>query len=1176
MIYGARSALSEYAIPSLEWCWMVFRHYNQQELHIHGEAGMGKTHVSFNIYEDRLVNLKEKALFIFAKDITSNNSLEAQILELINAIPNDWSLDDLLGALNIAGRIDKKKIPIIIDGLNESAHWHSVWKNGLEQLLIKVKQDYPQVVIITTYRTSYEEPLFPQDYFNPKVNKGCFKLKERLQGFKGLTSKALKKYLEFYKIKLQNYSGAVNYFEHPLHLKIFCETKNPERKKEVELSFQNEDLFDVFDEYISQSNIRITHHLNKLGARINQSYTNNKLSSLAKTLWENNSRGIHKSLDIFTDQELIVFEGENLLIFRDWNTIKSCEEIQFTYDLLGGYLISKYLIEQYSKQFEVIKFFRTNEFVIKLNASINKRLKKKPICRFYKSRVFFKKLLNTERQHPLFDDILRTLNILSIKDEKVFMFDVISHERSDKYAEEALFEINKKHIIKNENHIKKYLTSKYQGSNKKWFYYDQAENIEFDPEHPLNFIFWSDLLKTTNLTQRDLDWTEYIRKNHSWYGQSEFANFIKGFENACIEKDVLSERVHVAAYKVTWTLTSTIRRLRDEATRALYYYGRRFPEHYLALIKYSLSINDPYVSERVVASAYGVCMACHRNFDSNDFSEKLLKQYAQTLFSAYFAKDAPHPTSHILTRDYAKRTIELALIYYPNLLNTSEKELLEYPMKSYKHMTWGESEDLDDKNYRNGDAPIHMDFENYTIGSLVKGRSNYDSSHSEYKTVLANIYWRIYNLGYSLKAFSQIDQEIANDRHYYHSNEESGKTDRYGKKSSWIAFYEMAGIRHDLGLFKGWDDEFEFRISDVDIDPSFPIDLKEHDIRSDLGSFLGDPKKPAREWQDNEEDLDLSSIMSASIKLPPESDNSDWVLLKAFIAEKDDEKDHKRDSQISINAVLVDDKGYKALETLTKNDKNYFFEYLRGVEDHYLFEGEIPWSKLMSSDYEREIKIVHNKRVETKKRTKLTVLKNNLELTDTEKQKLKDTELEILKKERDLSGEDDWHTSIFYDVYNVDHVLTKKAAKKLGFEIKNIQVSYDEEVNDITRIDAEYTTFENAWEGYHTDLNTGGDSITPSKNIAKFLGLSIKPQTSDLYSEDLKLTSTAFKFGNTFDNTSRFCFIKKDALGAYLEKNNKKIVWFQWAEKRYFPNGISIIGSNRDGLDYRNYYKVIL
>lgn len=67
---------------------------------------------------------------------------------------------------------------------------------------------------------------------------------------------------------------------------------------------------------------------------------------------------------------------------------------------------------------------------------------------------------------------------------------------------------------------------------------------------------------------------------------------------------------------------------------------------------------------------------------------------------------------------------------------------------------------------------------------------------------------------------SEIDREIG---HSSWRGEDGRQTDRYGKKYSWIACFEMYGWREALGLL---DSEWRSgeRTSDCDVDPSFPTE----------------------------------------------------------------------------------------------------------------------------------------------------------------------------------------------------------------------------------------------------------------------------------------------------------------------------------------------------------------
>src|SRR5690606_31351453 len=104
-----------------------------------------------------------------------------------------------------------------------------------------------------------------------------------------------------------------------------------------------------------------------------------------------------------------------------------------------------------------------------------------------------------------------------------------------------------------------------------------------DIKHPLNALFLSNVLGSMLMNQRDISWTEYIRmKSH------DFDRFIAEFETQCKnlqeESAITIQKQHVLAKIIVWLLTSTNRTLRDEATRAIYYYGRKFPSEFSYLV----------------------------------------------------------------------------------------------------------------------------------------------------------------------------------------------------------------------------------------------------------------------------------------------------------------------------------------------------------------------------------------------------------------------------------------------------------------------------------------------------------------------------------------------------------------------------------------------------------------
>jgi len=335
------------------------------------------------------------------------------------------------------------------------------------------------------------------------------------------------------------------------------------------------------------------------------------------------------------------------------------------------------------------------------------------------------------------------------------------------------------------------------------------------PNHPLNASRLDAFLSRSTLVERDLSWSEYLRESMASGGTPErLLLWAEHSSTTAPSRDFT--RAYIRLFK--WFLTSTQRGLRDRVTRAIFRLGLSHPDLLFEETIGSLAVNDPYVPERMLAASYGVTMALWRSSAKPRFQAETLPRYAKEVFKCMFARGAKHSTTHILAREYAHRSIELAARIHRRLLSKSQLLLATPPFLIGGIRRWKERDDRDKGKYRNGDAPLGMDFANYTLGGLVSKRSPYQEM-PEYTRVKRQILWRIYNLGYQLDKFSRVDQEIARRSFYEEQRGRgAGKTDRYGKKYAWIAFYELAGYRQDRGLL----DRAYPRLPDADIDPSFP------------------------------------------------------------------------------------------------------------------------------------------------------------------------------------------------------------------------------------------------------------------------------------------------------------------------------------------------------------------
>ena len=259
--------------------------------------------------------------------------------------------------------------------------------------------------------------------------------------------------------------------------------------------------------------------------------------------------------------------------------------------------------------------------------------------------------------------------------------------------------------------------------------------------------------------------------------------------------------------------------------------------------------------------------------------------------------------------------------------------LIEIPYSVGGIREWGVSDRGADGKY--GD-PIYMDFANYTLGSLIKDRNNYDFEH-EYRQVLSNIYWRIFGLGFDTDVFEKIDDAIIQSQNERRHHDNKSKAERYGKKYSWIAFFEMAGFLQDTNSLNElyWQE----RIADVDIDPSFPIDSPKFKlIDADL---LGDREISTLDWIISGGLPDIKPYLVVD-RIFDQYDP--WVLLDGY-ANQDDPEAGRRRFLFPRSFIVSNDAIDKAVELLTKQDLAGHWLPEIG-SNYYTYAGEIPWADI--------------------------------------------------------------------------------------------------------------------------------------------------------------------------------------------------------------------------------------
>lgn len=1063
------------------------------------DAGGGKTQMAAQLTSPQ--NGRPAGILLHGRDFHKGQTLDDLATHfLINGTPLT-SMERLLASLDAAGKRAGCRLPVLIDGLNEAENSKD-WKDPLARLSETVKR-YPNVLVVCTLRTGEhrrEDRLRgAQTQTNARESFAVMALPEGIkriesEGFGGDVYSAIKKYFSHFKINPGDAEIPVEFLQHPLNLRIFCEVTNPKRESEVKVDYFSASLAPLFEKYVANACDRISQMIN-LSHSYNIEEVESAVYKLGHILWINKQREISEAsyrADVSDtsrswDSSIVNLLAQEGIIFRNPGTEPGEYVITPTYDALGGYIIANSLLRKNVRDL-TFEWFKEPEVMASFGG---------------------------DNSHELAADIFRAL---------VALVPLRMHGRQlwkvapDLFRNSALrftTELEAEYIDNDTIHA--LLALQRDNPKERTSMFARLRGTRGAANHPLNSEFLDFALRAMTVSERDLSWTEWIRG-----ARNERFNDLITIELRW--KDNLNNRTpsdQLRAKWVMWLLTSTDREFRDVATRALYWYGRGASVDLFKESLSSLGINDPYVPERMLAASYGVAMARHVDLCDDTFVGTILSNYARSLYDLMFKDGAPFGTTHSLMREYAVRTIELASKHNPDLFSHEEFERSRPPFTDGGFREWGESE-ISKGELHGLDSPFRMDFENYTLGTLVPDRGNYDYKHEGYQKVRAQILWRIEQLGWSSELFKTADSLIENERNWSRTDSDTKKTDRYGKKYSWIAYFEMSGLLHDREVLENWRE----RTADFDIDPSFPERInKDHLINAD---FLGDPEMEMKEWIAHGPLPDVNPYL----RLPEvRNDEVPWVTLDGFFVQQDEKRGRKL--FCFIRSFLV-----------VNQDADAFLNYLshqdlggRWLPEKpkviYTFAGEIPWCDTFPPNGQSEFSFVTREETVKVQRTQEELYLDGKKLgmtpMDLKLRNFFNFDIGKTKKKHPISDED-WER----------------------VEVREVLAEVEEVQREFAKFKAFTPVCDFGWEGYQTVVSDAGTATTLAKEITSDLGLVGQPQTFELFTKDgVKATCNVSDQSGDYNNNQRMFFIKENLLKTYLEKNDLALIWAIWGERDY-------------------------
>ena len=795
------------------------------------------------------------------------------------------TMEALVAAVDAAGRRAHRRLPIMIDGLNEAEDPRD-WKVLLASL-DEILKRYPYALVVGTARPGFADEALPDTIGRLEI-----------PDFGEDAIQARRLYFGHYRINVSDAALPLVDLNHPLILRMFCEITNPKRQDEVGVEAIPWSLTALFERYLHDAAKRIA-ELSSRAYRYYEQDVRSALAELGTVLWEEKCRDL--SLSVLRqrlgdanrpwNQSLAqALEQDGILLRVSRGTVEQ-PRVAVVYDALAGHLISDAMLAQHgSSGFEA--WLRDPCILMALGGS-------------------------RPEQHPLAADMLRAfVGLVPRKFYKQHFWAFVDEPLRTAALREAA-DLEGTYIDSETVDALVNLVRHDPVDSRRLF--DRLKQTQSSPDHPLNSDFLERALRPLDVAARDIRWTEWLRQNNM-----HIVTQLRVWQETWRGRLQRGPADRLRAEWAKWVLTTTMGELRDQATESLYWYGCGAAEELFEMTVESLSINDPYVYERLLAASYGVVMA--NQFPSRDFAITL-GRYLQGLANALLMPSATHPTNDQLARLYVQDTISFAEKFCPDQVPVSCNEIEEESTLPFMSATTVSPLEEGDVRREEVDQTLHMDFRNYTIGWLFDDRMNYDMDHLGHKAAVAHVLGTVWSLGWRKDLLGSVDVILDRPR------SRGEPSERYGKKYGWIGFRTYAGV------LRGQEDETaRGAFADQLIDPSFPDELSQAPVHLPAwtkSTPIDDPSWLRAGKTDVPHDFLKPSVI--------DDYHGPWIAVSGYLADKRQELG--REVFGFVTALLVNpDQEDELISTLRGWNHSSTF-WIPNVPRTYLtFAGEIPWS----------------------------------------------------------------------------------------------------------------------------------------------------------------------------------------------------------------------------------------
>ena len=655
---------------------------------LYGEAGIGKSHLLCDLAIHRSEN-QLPTIFLLGSQYGGGDPVNfvGQNLDL-----QQYSKEQVLGAIDSAGEAYKCKALIIIDAINDG-HCRDQWRDFLRGFISDISR-FKNISLLISCRTTFCKYLLPDS-----IDETCL-VEIHHKGFQGFEHRAAEKYLSQQGISKPSAPILAPEFSNPLFLKTCCKAL----KDRGETSFPKglNGLTQLFRFYLENIERTISDRKRYTSS---EKIVHKSLLEFSSNIYPDRLSGIPKTearqlIDSFdpaphiggdTLFNLLLHEG----ILSEDISYEDDEDghpvIRYTYERFSDVLVAQQILGKHDSN--------TIKTIFDENEPLGKFLRDDELDRVA-GVLEALSIAVAEKYGIELIDLLPDGKDFSVHQMNEIFLDTVIWRSPDSFTDRT-------RELLNENIGNDYTSSRAL---------DILLKLSTEPGHPWNAQLIHNRLITMEVAERDYFWSIKVALGDSSEEQGYESIVRTLIEWACFGEltQAEDERIRLCVVTLFWFLTTPNRKVRDCATKSLVRLLSDRP-HLIEGIFYDFcDVNDLYLTERLYAVVYGV--VC--NIDDNT----LIAHIAQLVFDKLFKNEEPVP--HILLRDYARGILELALKkgVLPEAINP---QLFRPPYRSPWPIENPSEEEIDliigDEQYpsiKDSLMGSPGDFGNYTMGCV--------------------------------------------------------------------------------------------------------------------------------------------------------------------------------------------------------------------------------------------------------------------------------------------------------------------------------------------------------------------------------------------------------------------------------------------------------------------------